>query len=277
MRLISALPYVLPLMFPLCSVLGQQVEQTLEEKRAAIAVHFRSFEYGQTFLKQPKDVAFVTVSFDDLPKTIKGPMYSRLGFILEWDAHPQTRGRPLEAGRMLIRAFAVTNKEQHDLVEYSWLYMGQNLRVVVSINAMRLDIDLRELADNPELSEFGRTRVRRAIGLVENIVRMRGETFSLDPQPFEVHIPWPDVLTDGTRFSTSPNRNISSMNSVFWFHRIDFSVHDQTLSVMFYFKPGQLVGPQDGSKWFPNEFRALVHEKARDQGKPAPDTPESEE
>ena len=163
---------------------------------------------------------------------------------------------------MEVHVFAAQDDRSDDLVDYRWMHMGQHLRVVGSRNAVRLDIDLNEVDRNSELREFGKTQIQRIQGLVENTIRLSGKTFALDPQPFEIQIPWPEALHDGMQFSTNEKRSIISMDSVRWFERVDFFVRDGTLSIFCYFKPGKLVGAQNGSKWFPEDFRRLILNKA---------------
>jgi len=194
-------------------------------------------------------------------------MYNRLGMILTWDAHPQVQGKWDQAGRMAIRVSASSSVEHDDLVEYSWPHMGQGITVTAGRNALELAIDLESAEKNPELARFGKSTIDRVRGLLENTVRMQGETLSLEREPFELHVPWPDVLADGARFSTAPDRPINRMDSVHWYERVDFSVRGRQLAVMFYFKPGQLMQPQDGSRWFDDAFRAkvLAREGATDE------------
>jgi len=244
---------------------AQEPPHEAKQTRATIEKRFRSFEYGDAYLRSSTGAAFVSVDFENLPTGIKSQMYNRLAGVLQRDARPQTGSSWAKPGRMTVRAFAAGQSSSDDLIEYQWLHLGQTLRAVASRNALRLDIDLDEVDRNMELREFGTTRLQHVRGLVESMLRLRGKSFELDPQPFEIQIPWPDTLNDGLRFSTNPDKSIMEMDAARWYERVDFLVHAQTLSIRFYFKPGQLTAPQDGSIWFDNDFRALVQTKAAEQ------------
>jgi len=261
---------------PVAVTCAQDAQQTPEEKRAAVLAYRRSFECGATFLREPPDVVFIDVDFEKLPKLIKSHMYSVLTNFLARESRPQATGDSYAPGRMTVRVFGSRKEGEDDLVEYRWTVMGQNLRVVASQNAARLDIDLDELLENPSLAEFGRTEVARAAELLEHTLRMRGRPIG-GSEPYELHIGWPDTLTEGMRFSTNPDKVLYSMAAERWFERVDFFIRNRTLSVMGYFKLRQLMGPQDGSKWFPDEFRAEIHERTRRLGDLSPESEAEEE
>ena len=103
---------------------------------------------------------------------------------------------------------------------------------------------------------------------MSSIVRLKGETVALEPVPYELHIPWPKVLTDGVTFCSNPGQDLLAMDVYFWFKRVDGFVDGRTLSLQFYTKPGQRVEYADGSKWFSDDFRAFIHQKAKEQGEP---------
>jgi len=274
MRLTELLSLILPSLVPALAF-AQESEQSYEEKRATFLAHFRSYEYGAKFLREAADTPYIEVDFEDLPKVIMGQMANHLTPVQQKDARPQQPGAWDKPGRMSVRVFASDTKELDDLVEYRWMHMGQNLRVVASRNAARLDLDLDEVDQNPELRQLGSTQLQRVRALVEGTVRLHGEAWSDELPAFDVEIPWPDALSDGMRFSTNPEQSIQAMDGLRWFTRVDFFVHDAVLSVMFYFKLGQRAGPEDGSKWFDDNFRAQVRERAREQGKiPAEPVPE---
>ncbi len=269
--------YVTAALSPAAGVIGQAREENYEAKRAAHLAYKRSFEYGGTYLADAPRTAFVDVDFNDLPRDLRSEMYNVLAAIIQQDARPQDPGKGCEPDRMTVRVFAAQDRKEDDLVEYTWVDKGQEIRVVASRDAARLDLDMDEAERNPELAGFGQERTERVKGLVESIVRLGGEAFSLSREPFEVQVPWPAALVDGLRFSTDAEQSIQAMDAVYWFKRIDFSVHHGTLSIMFYLKPGQLAGPQDGSKWFPDDFRALVLQRACELGKaPAESEPDRE-
>jgi hypothetical protein len=53
------------------------------------------------------------------------------------------------------------------------------------------------------------------------------------------------------------------MDAAQWHERVDGLVESDTLSLLFNMKPGKLAFFRDGSKWFPDDFRQLVHERAQ--------------
>jgi len=237
------------------------------EDPGELARQLRSFEYGAEYLTESPNTEFTAVDFVDLPRNLKSGMYNRLAFILEWSAHPQTRGKWDAAGRMTIRVAVASGKQQDDLVEYTWDHLGQRLRTVSSRDALRLDIDLDELTSNGELDEYGPTAEGRVRGLLAQTLRLDGESV-LDGSAYHVDIPWPASVADGTRFSTNPEQSIQAMSTYGWYRRVDFAVHNRVLSAMFYLKPGQLMGPSDGSEWFDDAFRAKVLAQAKGNKEP---------
>ena len=248
------------------------------QQREAQERYAKSFEFGATFVRDAESTAFAPINFDDLPlREVVGSMYSSLAFVLVWEAHPQRQGFAKEPGRMAVAAYAARNDEENDLVEYRWVYLGQTIRAVRSLSALQIDLDLDEINNNVELAQFGKLEVQRVRGFVEHIIRMEGESHEFKPQRFRIDIPWPASLTDELEFSTNPDRNLLHMDVYRWYERIDFWVHGRTFSIRFYRKPGQLMGLPDGSKWFPDDFRALVQSKMQAQRKLAPPVPKSRE
>jgi len=123
------------------------------------------------------------------------------------------------------------------------------------------------VAENPALDKYGADLRERVIGYLSSLLRLEGKTWAVEPMPFKLEIPWPSAFDDGVKFSSNPNQCIRFMDSYLWFRRVDGYVHDGTLSLIFYMKPGQLTGIRNGSKWFPNEFREWVHKQAAAQNK----------
>ncbi|MBU0718344.1 MAG: hypothetical protein KJ749_08855 [Planctomycetes bacterium] len=231
---------------------------------------YKTLEYGKSVVKTPPRGSFVDFTFEELPKDLKAQMYSYVAFSIQWEAHPQRRGRALEGGEFRVRVFAAYDKSQDDLIEYTWTRFGQNLRIVAGINAMRLDIDLDEVRANPELDDCGRTLLARTQGLVSRVIRLSGR--DIHKQQFEVKLPWPNTLANGVAFSSAPDRPLNSVTP--WHERVDVFVEDGTLSILLYKLIQQLGAYRVGSQWFSDDFRELVHRKAEEQGRvPASGTP----
>ena len=201
-------------------------------------------------------------------------MYTGLAFILRRSAHPHKKSHleamESRAQNISVRVFAAYHDKEIDLVEYRWVHRGQELRALVRKSVVRLDVQLDEAKENLQLDEYGQREIDRVKGFVSSILLLKGETATLKARPYELHIPWPSELVDGVSFSSNPEMNILAMDVYFWFRRVDAFVEDRTLSLLFYMKPGQIVGYPGGSTWFDDEFRAWVHEQAREQGKVPP-------
>jgi len=256
------------------SVAGEDPAERIRRLEAP----FKKLDFGKSLIKDRATGEFVDAQFEELPKDVMGQMYSYLAFSIQWDAHPQRRGWPYQDGVAVfhdkggdfdVRVFAAYNKSQHDLIEYTWKRFGQNLRIVAGLNAMHLDIDLDEVLRNPELNQYGNNLLPRTRGLISKVLRLAGADTSR--QRFEINLPWPNELADGTVFCSDSEKSI--MNLWQWHQRIDAYVHDGVLSILIYKKIAQLMGYRDGSKWFDDDFRALIHEKAREQGKVPPEQP----
>jgi len=244
--------------------------------------YFKSLEFGKSLVKARIDDELIAVSFDELPRELQAQMYSYLAFSIQWDAHPQKRGWPYQDGVAVyhkrgdfdVRVFAAYDRSQDDLIEYSWRRFGQNLRIVAALNAMRLEIRLDEVRQNPKLNEHGDDVVDRTKGLVSRVIRFSGK--DMNREPFEMQdLPWPDRFDEGTTFCSDPSVNIRRLMR--WHTRVDGFVHDGVLTLLIYKRRPQSGGCGDGSKWFDDDFRALIHEKAREQGKVPPKGPASEE
>ncbi|MBU0718345.1 MAG: hypothetical protein KJ749_08860, partial [Planctomycetes bacterium] len=241
----------------------------------------RQLDIGKSMVRDRPASDFVDVTFELLPKAVKGQMYTWLASTVQWEAHPQRRGWPYKDGGPVyhekggvfdVRVFAAYAKPEHDLIEYRWKRFGQNLRVVASCNAMYLDINHAELQRNSELDEYGNGLVDRAEALVSKIIRLSGEDPALDGRPFEIDLPWPEDLKEGVAFSSNEERSIMRLAS--WYQRVDAYVEDGVLHILLYKKAPQAVGYFNATKWFPDDFRELVHRKAREQGKvPSPVAP----
>ena len=141
------------------------------------------------------------------------------------------------------------------------------MRALARKGVLRLDIQLDQAKENRELDEYGPAELDRVKGFVSSVLRLKGETATLEPYSYELHIPWPSELVHGVSFCSSPTMNIMFMDVYFWFRRVDAFVGNRTLSLLFYMKPGQRVGYPGGSTWFSDDFRAWVHQQAREQGR----------
>jgi len=252
------------------------------EGRRQLEARWRDLDFGKSLIKDRATDDFVNAPFEELPRDVMGQMYNHLAFSIQWDAHPQRRGWPYQGGVAVfhdkggdfdVRVFAAYNKSQHDLIEYTWKRFGQNLRIVAGLNAMHLDINLDEVLQNRELDEYGENLAARTKSIVSRVIRF--SRTGTRRKNFEISLPWPEKLEDGVSFCSNADESIMQLGA--WHERVDAYVHNGVLSVLIYKKVPSLVGYLDGSKWFDDDFRALIHEKAREQGKVPPKGPASEE
>ena len=232
----------------------------------------------EELLPVPPEAMFVDIQHSDLPQSrdkglFRGGLAGALRERLQWTANPHVDRLSTSDVRAAVRVFAAWKPGEADIIEYRWKYKGQTIRFLMAVNAVRFDIDLDELDTNPQFSEHGPSRVDRARVFVNEVFRLKGDipAWSIDrnaispPTTFEVVLPWPERLEDGVAFSSNPDMNAIVVTH--WWYRVDAFVTGDTLSLMSYGKSPVTMGFVDGSKWFPDEFRAFVHEKARAQGK----------
>ena len=291
-RLLAQCPYALmPLVLcvAICVANDNDPARTrAREKFYEHNKHLFSIEFGAHLFRSIRDEYFVPIDFDDLPderptvlrQTITGGPRrflvdeAKLADQRIVEVPKSERYRDGSKTIDLIRptdfnlgAYAAFDSKEADLLRFSWTFRGQNIQLLARLGAYRLDLDLREVEENPALDDYGLTPRERVIGYLSSLLRLEGKTNTLDPIPFKLEIPWPESFEEGVKFSSNPAQCITAMDKYFWFRRVDGYVHDGVLSLLFYTKPGQWVGFRDGSKWFPDEFRAWVHEQARLQGR----------
>ncbi|MBU0718092.1 MAG: hypothetical protein KJ749_07580 [Planctomycetes bacterium] len=248
-----------------------RAEESEEQVQGKVAQD-RQLDIGKSMVRDRPASDFVDVTFELLPKDVKSQMYTWLEFTMQREVDPQRRASALEAGDFRVRVFAAYEKPQHDLVEYRWKRFGQDLRLVASRNAMYLDIDLDELERDSELHEHGDELVDRARALVSKIIQLSGEDPAYDRRPFEIDLRWPDELTEGTEFSSNDEQSIMHLQG--WYQRVDAYVKDGVLHILLYKKAPTAGGYFNATKWFPDDFRELVHRKAAEQGRvPSPAAP----
>jgi hypothetical protein len=220
---------------------------------------YKALEKGKELIRQCGNDEFLSLDFASIPRRIKAQMYSYLAFSLTWDGHPQARDQVEKCENTVFRVYAASSPNEDDLVEYRWRFMNQGIRAIASLNAFRLDIDLDELSSNASLDQFGQTRLGRAKGLVSRLLKLEGQ--DRYREDFKINIPWPATLGNGVAFCTNPDQSIIVLMR--WHRRLDFYVENGVLSILIYKKIPQLAFWQDGSKWFKDDFRALVHSKAK--------------
>jgi|GEM_PF-2408606 len=239
-----------------------------ESRRDALEAFRSSLEFGRSWLKDRPDNEFVACEFAEFG----GGAALDLFWIIKDDARPRVRKHPkypveLEPGVELeVRAAAAQTPQQNDLVEFRWQLQGRPIRVVASANAFKIDFDLRQLS-----SCSGGVRGGACIGeartWVERVLKLEGEQRAVNrPIGYRVELPWPDSLSDGVRFCSSPEQNIMRLRGwPQWFDRVDAFVENEVLSFLIYRSIGQrMTSFRDGSKWFPEDFRKQILSKAKE-------------
>jgi len=242
-----------------------------------------TIDKGRSLIKEPPESAFVDVEFEDLPEEIKGSISNMFAFFMNRSAMPVwykiVEGTPRRSKvgtitsrevktnqELAIRVYAAFGPGETDLVEYWWPVAGQSVRALIRLEVVRLDFNLDEVQRNPALDDHGAALQARVQGLLARLIKTTGHA-TLDRAPYELHVPWPASFDEGTKFSTNPDALTPSVNAYKWFDRVDGYVAGGVLSMMFYLKSSQSPIFHDGSKWFPDDFRAWVHEQAAAQGR----------
>jgi hypothetical protein len=242
------------------------------ERREARETWQASLAFGRTWLRDQASDEFTDWSFARLPDDVKSTIHSLFAFVFYPAADPHKHWPLFETKDdlvLVVRLMPAATATENDLVEYHWDYEDRPIRAVVSRNAMKIDFDLEFVRDCQ--GTVGASCVNEVRGWVEEVLKLEGEYPSLkQPVPYQVHLPWPDELTDGIAFSSAPEQNIMRLPGIpRYFDRVDAFVENGTLSILIYRKVGQLMGYQDGSQWFPEDFRAAVLERSRELGKAA--------
>jgi len=219
-----------------------------------------SLEFGRRLVKDRAADELVDWGFADLPKVVMGSVDNFLSWIFRKEVHPQERYpvKVREDVDLQIHVFAATDKTQHDLVQYRWTYNNKRLRVIVGLNGMKIDFDLKQIPECQATS--GDACVDEAKRWVEDALKLEGKYPTLGQSiPYQVQFPWPDDLSDGTSFSSAPEQDIMRLRGApRYFDRVDVFVENGILSVLIYKRIGQLmrseerrVGKECRSRWSP--------------------------
>jgi hypothetical protein len=243
-----------------------------------------SVSYGRSLLGNAAFDRFVEVKFADLPEVIQSEMQTYFSCMLREGVQPSYPGWPmkLKPGVDLhVRVATACLATENDLVEYQWSSDGRPHRVISSRNAIRIDFDLNAITQCSHAME--RACVLEASRWVDESLKFRDSFKILSRKiDYNVVLPWPDEFVDGMEFSSAPDRDIRTLPGTYhWYERVDAFVDHSVLSLLAYKKDGQVIGYQDGSKWFPDDFRAVVLERMREQAATdeatAPQLPQSSE
>jgi hypothetical protein len=245
--------------------LSPEVRRLLAERQS----WHSSIEYGKTLVGDRPQNEFVQITFNELPAEIRHSLDLCMGWILQKDVQPLERHiRPIKPRNDLhlrVGVIASRKSSENDLVEYEWDFNGRPLRIVASLNAVKIDFDLNAVKDGS--LPHHPVCVQEAVHWLEGTLNLRGSAPALHRDiEYSVEMPWPDRFDDGIEFSSAPEMSIWNLPGFErWYVRVDALVENATLSILIYRKVGQLMGYQDGSKWFPDDFRAVVLERMRAQ------------
>jgi len=223
----------------------------------------RTLQFGRTLVKPPDADDMIAIPFSTIPKRIQGAIAGDVERPMQRGASPfeHTPLRLKEHIDAAVRVYMAFNRAQDDLVEFQWTYRGNRMTVLVGRNGSRIQFRLNEIPAC-QLTR-GAVCVDSAKNWVETVLRLKGvDRFD---QEYRVEFAWPDQLVDGVSFSSAPDRDV--MKVFRWHWRVDAEIEKGILTVLIYKRIAQLMSYQDGSKWFPEEFRTFLHQKAREQGK----------
>jgi hypothetical protein len=226
---------------------------------------------GTTLVRIPEGNPFVGIDLESIPGLIQDFANSQLEFRIEKHARPEA------AESRSVEVFAGLNSNQDDALRYTWQLNGRKLAVILTSAALVLQLDLREITTESARQNGFDSKTQFVIAIMEKVMytRGRGVTYDGAYKDFDLKIPWPESLDDGVTFSTNPSLDLDRIQA--WWDRVDGSVENQVLSIRTYFCVTKFRGFLDGSKWFPDDFRQFVHEKAREQGKLPPQAPKADD
>lgn len=238
--------------------------QSPDEKRRAIEEVQRSPATARRLLRDRQAAEFTPSNFDGLPNELKGTV-GILEHLMPKQALPHKTVRPLEVKDGLdlrVRVFAARDSSEDDLVEYRWAYRDRALRVLVGRNAVSMGFALDQLPAC-QGGHRGAPCVAAVRSWVEETLRLEGKYSGPNMEiEYKVDLPWPPELRDGVWFSSAPEQNLMSLRGMpFWHDRVDAFVDGGILNILIFRKVGQLQHYQDGSKWFPDDFRKLIRER----------------
>jgi len=172
------------------------------------------------------------------------------------EVEPFQAGVPLRAKSGTdaeLHVYAARNQAQDDLIQVRWRFEGKVLTFTSSRNARIIAFDLREV--DACAASRSEECAREARAWVESVLRLGGT--DRYGRAYQVGLPWPRTLADGSWFSSAPQLDINE--ALVWHLRIDAQVRDGILEFLIYKRFPQVQGGfQDGARWFGDEFRARV-------------------
>ncbi len=223
----------------------------------------RTPEFGLRFLQDQPDDRFRAVKLDRVPVNSQSSLWAQSLTLFRPECLPfayQTgkvelvpKTRPTDAK---IRVFAASGPKERDLLEMIWTHRGVSLRWIMSANVSDVQFPLQPFRDGTATEVSG----QKVAEFASEVLRHKGEIPGLD-RDFKVDLPWPDKLDNGISFSSNSKLNITDV--IWWFDRWDVVVKDNTVHILIYSRNPQIAGFDDGSQYFPAEFRKQQLENQR--------------
>lgn len=221
--------------------------------------------------EQPPD-RFVPAELSELPPTVQQQLHDGALALfrpeaLPFDYHPDLYN-PTPASRpgdAKIRVFAAADKTENDLVELTWKSRDILLRWVQARNIWVLEFSLESFQSENSKSDDD---VGQSVQLfLSEVMRLHGETDFATRAPYDIKFPWPDTLKDGLELTSDADRDFVGMRR--WQDRVDIVIDKRQIKVITYHQPVNLAYFEDGSQFFPEEFRKTVLARMRAR-KPLP-------
>jgi len=242
-------------------VSAQEVHREVPS-REALAAHRSTLAFGKALLKVDAKAAMVPWNYEQLPHDIKSRNAGDLQRILLDLACPISGARPLRLKADCDAQVAVhvaKDDTEADMVQYRWSSGGRQLVAIVGRNGVQVLFDLHSVSECAARRDQLCVAATRA--WVERVMRLSGRDQLY--QDYHIDLAWPDSLNDGVAFSSAPDLDITK--TFRWHFRVDAEVQDGVLTIFTYKRVPNLMSFQDASKWFDNDFRALVQTKAAEQ------------
>lgn len=233
------------------------------KKAITSIVENRTPEFGLCFLQDQPDDRFRDVTLDRVPVKSQTSLWAQSLILFRPECLPfayQTgkvelvpKARPTDAK---IRVFAASGQKERDLLEMTWFHRGVPLRWIMSANVSDVHFSLQPFREGTATEISG----QKVAEFVSEVLRLKGEIPGLD-RDFKVDLPWPDKLDNGISFSSNSKVNITDV--IWWFDRWDVVIKDNTVHILIYSRNPQIAGFDDGSQYFPAEFRKQQLENQR--------------
>lgn len=212
-------------------------------------------EFGLRFLQDQPEHRFQSATLDRIPVDLSQSLRNKSLTLFRPECLPFAyrpgkvelvpKARPTDAK---IRVFAASGPKERDLLEMKWAHRGVPLRWIMSANVSDIQVPLQPFREDTASEVSG----QKVAEFVSEVLRFKGDIPGLD-RDFKVDLPWPKTLDNGISFSSNSKVNITDV--IWWFDRWDVVIKDNTVHILIYSRNPQIAGFDDGSQFFPAEFR----------------------